>query len=62
MKPSPYLVVGLALLLAFALLIAGIYLLAGLGWALIASAGSLSLLAVVILRGLAYAKFKQKPQ
>lgn len=62
MKISPYLLAWLAGLLAFALLITGVYLLAGLGWALIACAVPLWLLVVVILRGLAYAKYQQKPE
>lgn len=57
MKPiSPHAVAALALLLAAGLAIAGVYLLAGLGWALIAGAVPLLLFALTILRGLHRAK------
>lgn len=49
---TPQAVAWLALLAAGGLLIAGVYLLAGLGWSLIAGAVPLLLLALTIQRGL----------
>ena len=49
---TPTMVAMFALLLAALLAIVGVYLLAGLGWALIASAVPLLLLAVIIFRGM----------
>lgn len=61
MKPiTPQAAALLALLTGAGLAIAGVYLLAGLGWALIAGAVPLLLLAATILRGLHRAQ--QNPQ
>lgn len=49
---NPILIAFLALGLGAALCIAGVYLLAGLGWALIAGAVPLLMLAATILRGM----------
>ncbi|SFU81768.1 hypothetical protein SAMN04489707_102361 [Paenacidovorax caeni] len=56
---NPILIAFLALGLGAALCIAGVYLLAGLGWALIAGSVPLLVLAAIILRGLQRAQ--QKP-
>jgi hypothetical protein len=48
----PLAVACLAFLLGMGLIVAGTYVLAGLGWALLAGSGSCFLLGFVILRGL----------
>lgn len=53
---NPILIVLLAVMLGVSLGIAGVYLLAGVGWALIAGAVPPLLLALIILRGLNRAK------
>lgn len=59
---TPPLLALLALLAGSGLAVAGVYLLAGTGWALIAGAVPLLLLAATILRGLARAQQNQNAQ
>jgi hypothetical protein len=51
----PYAIGLLALVLGWSLLAAGVYVLAGLGWALVAGAAPFIVFAVVIFRGVARA-------
>lgn len=53
---SPLALALMAALAACALMVAGVYLLAGLGWSLIAAAAPLFLLALILLRGLSHAE------
>lgn len=49
---SPHVVASLSLLAGIALAVSGVYVLAGTGWALLAGAAPLLLLAAVLIRGM----------